>query len=198
MELKMQTDEELWAKFKDYDDESFSLIYSRNSKRLYLYGLKFTSNHTLIKDVIQDLFSDLLRNRRNLGDTNNINYYLLKSFKRLLQRQLQKERRYIHNERNSIHNENCDNYVFDITYSIEQDIISTETANFKLQSLHQAISQLTPCQKEAIYLKFTEELEYVEISEIMNMSIESCRNLIWRSIKSLKTSINGKNLNFIY
>lgn len=184
MKIKNLTDEELWAKFRDGNDESFSLIYAKNSKKLYLYGLKLTSNHTLIEDVIQDLFSDLLRKRRNLGDTNNINFYLLKSFKRLLLRQLQRERRYNLNE-------NCDAYVFDITYSIEHDIISNETANFKLKSLSQAISQLTPRQKEAIYLKFTEELEYGEISEMMDMSIEACRNLIYRAIKSLKDSING-------
>jgi len=184
MKLNKLTDEELWAKFRDYDDESFSQIYANNSKKLYLYGLKLTTNYTLIEDVIQDLFSDLLRNRRKLGVTNNINFYLLKSFKRLLQRKLQKEKRYNLNE-------NSDPYVFEITYSIEHDIISSETDNLKIQSLRQAMNQLTPRQKEAIYLKFTEELEYGEISEMMDMSIEACRNLIWRAIKSLKESIKG-------
>ena len=59
--------------------------------------------------------------------------------------------------------------MFDITYSIEHDIINAEIANLKLQSLHKSLKELTPRQKEAIYLRFTEELEYEEIAEIMGM-----------------------------
>jgi RNA polymerase sigma factor (sigma-70 family) len=177
----LKKDRDIWDRFKKGDDEALSLIYSENSKMLYLYGLKLTTNHTVIEDSIQDLFVDMVRNRRKLGDTDNIRFYLIKSFKRRLVRLLQKEKRY------DLRNNNED-FVFDIVYSIEYDIINSEKANLRLQSLHKALNELSPRQKEAIYLKFTEEIEYEDIAEIMGMTIESCRNLIFRAIKSLKDS----------
>lgn len=180
----MINDSDIWAKFKLGDEESLNLIYADNSKKLYLFGLKFTSSYTIVEDSIQDLFSDLLRNRKKLGDTGNIRFYLLKSFKRRLVRQLQKEKRYCLEKDN-------EEFVFDITYSTERDIMDKERANLNLHLLSKAIAGLTPRQKEAIYLKFTEELEYKEIAEIMEMSVESCRNLICKAIKSLKDALHG-------
>lgn len=179
------TDKETWDRFRNGDNESLSLIYAQNAKKLYVYGLKFTANRSLVEDSIQDLFSDLVRTRKNLGDTANIHFYLIKAFKRRLHRQILKEKRY---DLDGDSNE----YPFEITYSIEHDIIIAENADLKIKFLHQAISTLTSRQKEAVYLRFTEGLSYEEVSEIMNMTLESCRNLIYRTIKSLKDSIQTK------
>ncbi len=183
MKILKPSDTEIWAKFKEGDNDALSLIYAQISKKLYLYGLKFTSNHSIIEDSIQDLFCDLVRNRNNLGDTDNIQFYLIKSFKRKLHRLIQKEMKY-----NLKDNE--EEYVFEITYSIEHDIILGENSDQKEMSLRKAIALLTPRQKEAVYLKFTEGLTYEETAEMMDMSIESCRNLIYKSIKSLKDSLS--------
>lgn len=182
----MINDRDIWHKFKDGDDNALHLIYTENSKKLYLYGLKLTPNRTVIEDAIQDLFSDLVRSRRRLGNTDNVKFYLLKSFKRRLVRQLQKEKRYL--LKNTL-----EDYIFDISYSIEHETIIEENAQWKLKYLQQALHELTPRQKEAVYLRFTEELEYKEISEIMEMGIDSCRNLICKAIKSLKNSIQGNS-----
>ena len=181
MKLPQLTDTEIWSKFKEGDDDALSLIYSENSGKLYLYGLKITTNHSIIEDSIQNLFSDLVRNRKQLGDTDNVQFYLLKSFKRKLIRELQKEKK--HDLSNP-----AEDYMFEITYSVEHEIILEEKSTAKLFLLNRALKELTPRQKEAIYLKFTEELEYVEIAEMLEMSIEACRNLIYRGIKSLKDS----------
>ena len=80
-------------------------------------------------------------------------------------------------------------YAFGITYSIEQSIILEESSNQNLSLLRKALNDLTPRQKEAIYLKFTQDLEYEQIAEIMEMGIEGSRNLIYRAVKSLKDSL---------
>ena len=87
------SDFELWSRFKAGDDIALSLIYEANSRKLYHYGLKFTGNVLLVEDSIQDLFTELIKNRRNLGDTFNISFYLLKSIKRKLLRKLMNEKR---------------------------------------------------------------------------------------------------------
>ena len=183
MNLFRPIDNILWDMFRKGDNEALTVIYSENVKKLYLYGLKLTSNRSIIEDSIHDLFSDLTRNKKNLGDTDNIHYYLIKSFKRKLLRQLQKEKRYNLDGK-------VEDYIFEITYSIDHELIQEENTNEKLSLLQKALAGLSPRQKEAIYLKITEELDYVQIAEIMDISVESCRNLIAKAIKSLKEALH--------
>jgi len=178
----MITDRELWDKFKLGDDASFTSIYNVNSRKLYLYGLKLTTNRTIIEDSIQDLFLDLVRNRKKLGETDNIIFYLLRSFKRRLVRQLNKEKRYTLKDKN-------EEIVFDVSYSVENDIIKKENDKNKIKLLISALTKLTIRQKEAVYFRYTLEMEYSEISELLDISVESCRNLIFRAVKSLKDSL---------
>ncbi|MGQ8335008.1 RNA polymerase sigma factor [Sunxiuqinia sp. A32] len=168
----------IWNKFKNGDDFCLSLIYSEHVKSLYIYGLKFTTNSDLVEDAIQDLFLDLIKNRKTIGTTDNIQFYLIKSFRRKLIRRLKRELRYSDNK--------IDDFFFELNYSLETNLIQEETLNNKKRRLTEAIKKLSPRQKEAIYLKFEKDLDYKEISEILGTGIEGARNLIYRSIKSLK------------
>ena len=182
-----QDEGKVWAMFKSGDNQMLTVIYSAYSRKLYSYGLKFTHNHEIIEDSIQDLFFELIKNRKTIGLTDNILRYLLKSFRFKLFRLLKYEKRY------DLKNEGPE-FEFQITFSIEQELILLEDADQKTVAFQKALQDLTPRQKEAIYLKYTNELEYCDISEIMDMSLESCRNLIYRAVKALKEAVqSGKN-----
>ena len=185
MNLSRLSDHEKWSRFKSGDVHALSNIYNEHSKALYLYGLKFTQNQMLVEDTLQDLFTELMKNHRNLGDTDNILFYLFKSFKRKLIRNLKKEKKsgYIRSSYTSD---------FEVTYSIEHDIIAEDDLKKRSAILIRALKKLTPRQKEAIYLKFTKELNYSEISEVMEISVEACRNLIAKAVKILKVAVREK------
>ncbi|OFY46821.1 MAG: hypothetical protein A2X22_04950 [Bacteroidetes bacterium GWF2_49_14] len=170
--------------FRNGDNSMFSAIYSEYSRKLYQYGLKFTRNRILIEDSIQDLFFELLKNRKTIGPTDNILRYLLKSFRNKLLRRLKQEQRY------DLKNES-EEYAFEVLYSFEHELILHEEADFNLKVLRKSMLCLTPRQKEAIYLKYTNGLKYEEVSEIMEMNLESCRNLICRAIKALREAVEG-------
>jgi len=186
MSLSGVTDFEKWSRFKSGDATAFSMIFNEYSSILYFYGLKFTRDNILVEDSIQDLFTDLLKNCRNLGDTDNIQFYLLKSFKRRLFKNIKKEKR-------SFNLQNADDCNFNITYSIEHQLINEDISKEKTELLIRALKSLTPRQKEAIYLKFTRELDYKEVSGVMEISVEGCRNLIAKAIKTLKESVSERN-----
>jgi RNA polymerase sigma factor (sigma-70 family) len=181
MKPENQDDLKMWEQFRKGNDLALSVIYSENAGPLYQYGLKLTSNRDLIEDSIHDLFLDLIRNRKTIGGTNNIRFYLLKSFRRKLIRLLKHETRYGDNEFSEI--------MFGARYSAEQDIISTETSQNTSKCLFAAIDKLSPRQKEAIYLKFQKGLDYHEISELLEMGVEASRNLVYRAVKSLKEAL---------
>lgn len=176
------TDAEMWDRYKSGDDRVLSIIYNEHVRILYQYGLKFTSKCSIIEDAIQDLFSKLISNRKSIGPTDNIKFYLIKSFKRKLFRQLKMESRYNYYP-------DLESYNFEVRYSIEHEIIIDDDLKYKSDLLVKLLQGLSSRHKEAIYLKFTLGLSYKEISEVMHMTIESCRNLIYRAIKSLKQSV---------
>jgi RNA polymerase sigma factor (sigma-70 family) len=184
MQLTDLNDTEIWSAFKKGEDRALSFIYSENSEKLYHYGLKFTADYTLVEDSIQELFTELIKNRRNIGNTDNILYYLLKSFKRKLIRNLKNKNRYDHSE-------NYEGNKFEVVWSIEHDLILQEISEEKSGLLTKALKKLSYRQKEAIYLRFTRELDYKSIAGIMDISVEACRNLISKAITALKKSISG-------
>jgi len=179
MKLSCLTDSEIWLSFKKGEEWAVSYIYKEYSPKLYQYGVKFTVNVPLVEDTIQDLFTELIKNHKTIGETNNILFYLLKSFRRKLFRKMESEKKYSNGTE-------PEEYQFEVVWSIEHDLIIEEEANQKKTSLLKALDKLTPRQKEAIYLHFTKELDYCSIAEIMNISIESCRNLISKAIFNIK------------
>jgi len=54
-------------------------------------------------------------------------------------------------------------------------------------------------QKEIIYLRFVHEMSFEEISEIMEINIQSARNLLTRSMEKLRKEVSSTTiLFFIY
>ncbi|HSI74509.1 MAG TPA: RNA polymerase sigma factor, partial [Lunatimonas sp.] len=65
---------------------------------------------------------------------------------------------------------------------LEQNQISLDVSH----KLSRAIDELPLRQKEAIYLRYLQELTYDEISELMGVQIPSIYNLIFKGVKTLK------------
>jgi len=178
--------EQIVQKVRIESEKTFEILYTQYAKMLYQYGLKFTSKNDLIEDCIQELFIKILSQRKISYNTEGIKYYLMKSFRNNLIRLINKEKRYSLEEK--------DDYFFDISFSIEHQLIESELEQKKAKLLTEALKKLSVRQKEAIYLRYTNELEYEEIAEIMKMTIEGSRNLIYRAIKSLRRDLNGNNI----
>ena len=179
MNLNDMNDAQLWESLKDGNQEAIAYIYSKCSEKIYLFGFRFTSNSEIIEDSIQDLFTGIIKNRNHLGATDNILFYLLRSFRRILTRKIQKENRY----RIEKTDKETD---FTISWPVEEQIIQNEEQEEKIKGYQIRLNRLTPRQKEVIYLRFTRELKYQEVAEIMGISVESCRNLISKALIILK------------
>lgn len=184
--ISNKTDREIWLLFKRGDEETVSFLYGRYFPVLYRYGLKFTPDTSLVEDTIQDLFAGLIKNHKTVGDTDNILLYLLVSFRRKLFREQEYANRYDFAE------EMGNDYPFEIVWSVEQDIIRDEESQQQSALLLKALGELTARQKEAIYLRFTKELDYAAIAEIMQISIEACRNLISKAVAGLRKELCKK------
>ncbi|WKN30653.1 sigma-70 family RNA polymerase sigma factor [Porifericola rhodea] len=178
------TDLELWQKFKQGDKAAFILIYNQYFDVLYSYGYQFTQDEELIKDCIHDVFAEIRQSRERLSDTNNIRYYLLKSFKsRFLY--YQKKKSFLLSE-----DYYSDGYHFQFSFSTEQKIIEAQISHEKVEKLNRAVQKLSPRQREVIYYFFYEELSIDAIKELMNVSNRrSIQNIVYRALANLKDLI---------
>ncbi len=182
------SDAVVWDKFKEGNEAALSKIYHSHIDSLYNYGIKFNNNSDFVKDCIQELFFELINHRSNLGSTNNIKFYLLKSLRRKIARHSGKiiHLRFGNNDGDEV----SDNPV----PSAENMLIDEET-NFEMEGKVKVLLQkLSKRQKEAIYLKFYQELGYDEISDVMSISYQSARTIIFKAIKTLRQEVGDSKI----
>ena len=183
----------MWQSFKSGDKDCFKTLYFKYYSNLFEYGMRISSDRELVKDTIHDLYIKLWNNKANLGDVTAVMPYLLVSLRSTLYNSLQK------NSRKPVV-EMTENIPFEIVFSVESDYIKKETTSVQNEKLTDALNLLTPRQKEVIYLRFFEELEYAEIAAIMEITVKGVYKLTARALETLRqiVSISDKLLCVIF
>lgn len=177
----------LWQSFLNGDDKSFSIIYRHHVKTLLEYGYKLCLDQELVHDTIQEIFIDLfLKRKKNKINIENLKSYLFISFRNSLVKKMAKKRKF----ENLPDEEKKGNIKFNIDYSWQDKLIKNEISKEIKKKLGRAIGELPSKQKEIIYLKFEEGMDYSEISDIMKISVESSRKLMYRALLSLRKTLD--------
>ena len=180
----------LWQSFKEGDKDSFQAIYFHHFPHLYEYGMRLVSDKELVKDCIHDLFIKLWNNKSNLGDVTAIRSYLLVSLRTTVYNKLKQRTRLVATEIS-------DSYPFEMVFSVESEFITKETRSAQGQQLVEALNQLTSRQKEVIYLRYFEELEYEDIAAIMNITVKATYKLTARGLESLRHILKLPNASLL-
>jgi RNA polymerase sigma factor (sigma-70 family) len=178
----------LWQRFKNGNDLAFSMLYSKYVQRLYNYGMNSCHERELVLDCLQELFGRLWETRNKLGDIKAVNFYLFKSFRRLLIGKLVQKRKY------PFVGIPKDEVGFEISPSIEDSWIIEEASSQQIVELKKAIGSLTKRQREVIFLRFYNDLSYSQVAAIMEMSIDSVYNLISKAIDTLRRVLKNAYL----
>ena len=177
--------------FKDGDKEAFAIFYNQHIDILYQYGLKFCNDEETIKDAIQEVFLDLyLKREKNTSGPDNLKYYLLLALKRDLIKKLKSKRRFDFSVQDSKHTEP--------EFNIEYLLIEKEQEDEIQNKLTLALNQLPGKQKEAIYLRFNEALDYSEIALILGITIESVRKQVYRALKTVREILDNKTFIILF
>lgn len=181
-------DEVLWGQFKAGNELAFSVLYKRYVNRLFNYGMHSCKDRELVKDCLQELFVRLWSKRETLGVAGSVNFYLFKSFRRLLISRLVASRKF------TLPFQGTPDSVFEFIPSIEDSIIHDESKKQQLEELKASLNALTKRQREAIFLKFFNELSYHEVSSVMELHVDSVYNLISKALTVLKKKLKGNAL----
>ena len=79
---------------------------------------------------------------------------------------------------------------FSIKTTVLDDIIEEEDREIIRQKIEKLLSILTPIQKEALYLRYVQEFEYAEISEMMGKTQSAIRKLVSQAIQKVRKENN--------
>lgn len=78
-----------------------------------------------------------------------------------------------------------DDYLFSITVSGLDYIEEEEERKEIAEQIENMLCSLTGRQREAIYLRYMQELEYDEIAVLLNLTTKGTRKLIYRAIERM-------------
>lgn len=183
-------DKVMWQRFLAGEVEAFDYLMSSHFRSLFHYGSKFSKDREFVKDCIQDLFLALWEKRENLSSDIAVKPYMMASLRRLMHRSQQTRSRLATDEFDSQEG------IFDVEFSVEQDYIEQESTLELTQKLKKILDDLPRRQKEVVYLKYYQELERNQISEIMEVSPQTVSNLLQIAIKQLQKHWRSEFLTF--
>ena len=173
----------LWQSFKEGSREAFQQIYDENFESLFEYGLRLTKDKELIKDAVHDLFVKIYNNKINLGDVNNIRAYLFISLRSNFLNKITRQNKIVSTEYN-------EQFPFDLNFSVENEFIKKDADANKVKSVVEGLNQLSPRQKEIIYLHYYQELSYDEIADVLGITVKASYKLNARALEALKNVLS--------
>lgn len=175
----MRENQLLWKSFLQGNKEALATIFLLFHDDLFRYGLKLAGNNDLVEDSLQDLFLQLWKNRQNLKPVDNLKPYLFKSFRNHIIDNIELQNPVVHIEIDFEH-------PFEVTYSPEDFIIQQQVSEENQFKIAEALNNLSSRQREAIYLRYFEDLDFDMIAIIMDMNVQSVRNTLHRGLQSLR------------
>jgi RNA polymerase sigma-70 factor (ECF subfamily) len=186
--LTKEQEQTLWKDMISGNKKSFEDLYKQYFQALINYGFRITKNENLIEDAVQELFISIWNNRTNLSEVNEVKFYLFRSLKNRILRQLEKD---IFDKSDDI-----DVYLdFLNSISEEQKKIDSEQFDANLETLQRAIAHLPIRQQEVINLKYYHDFTLDEIAKLMDVNKQSVSNLLFRSYAILRKLL--KNLSIL-
>ena len=79
----------LWESLRKGNNLAFSTLYKKYIQSLFNYGMHIHSDRDLIKDCLQELFTEIWDKKESLGQVEKVAFYLFRSFRNLLFRKIE-------------------------------------------------------------------------------------------------------------
>ena len=168
---KEQTDEQLMEAYQQGVPQAFEELFHRYSPRLYGFLRKRSSNTQTIEDVFQRTFQKLHANRSRYDITLPFSAWIFTICRNALFDELRKQQR--------TQEAPAENYE-----RLLSKIPTHKTGTIEKPDL---LEDLSSAQKEAIELRYYEDLPFEEIALRLGTSPANARQLVSRGIRKLKS-----------
>ena len=175
-----------WKLFQQGDMAAFKNLYQRYFHRLFSYGQKLCHSPEILEDALQDFFMKLMRNRENLVLPDSVQAYMLGAFRMFLTDKLKQYKSRLQKE---IPAEGFFEFG-----EIHDSVMIKELDAEQQQLLQDALNQLTARQREAIYLRYFEGLDYEALARLLELSQKGTYKLIGRAVGAMREHVEKRML----
>ena len=173
-----ENEQQLLAKLSEGDHDAFAYTYYHYADILFVYGSRFNIPKDVLEDAIQDVFYYIYTHRQLLLQVENLNYYLISSLKN----------RILKINKNDLpttefEEQTC---MIELEANSLESLIEEEEQMVIRNKVELYLNNLTSRQREAVFLRYMKTLSYEEIAQILDMSVPSVRNLIFRGLTRIR------------
>ena len=190
------TDLENWKQICNGNVNAYELLYNKYSKGMFIYGMRLIQNKFIVNEAIQAVFVNLYKYRKRLSTPKFLRSYLYKALKNeiIIIRRADKTSKKVDYSDDIL---NKDSFEFGLEIDFESMDIKSELEKDSLIALNESINKLSSRQKEAIYLRYYNNLSGEEIAEIMNINHQSVRSTLTKALTKLRDNL-GANKSLEY
>lgn len=181
--LRNISDTELLNKISQDDALAFEEIYSRYSKRMFLYAINIFKKKEVCEDIIQNVFVDFWT-KRNTTKVSNVKAYLFQSVKYQIFNQLRNQK---------LSDEDLTRLnLIDASMNIVQKLEFNE-----LQALiDKEVAKLPKRCQQIFCLSRYEQKSNKEIAKELDISIQAVKNQISKALKTIRQNLNPEEVVF--
>jgi len=183
-ELTLYSDEELMQEIKAGNMLAFDELYCKYSKRLYKFSYSILKSKEDTENIIQDVFLNLWTNRNKVEKGSSVKYYIFTI---------------AYNAAISVIRRKANESGFFEYLKTLQDL-TQEPVDLQLEykeleeKLTSIINSLPKRQREVYLLHRMEGLKYSEISERLNISVNTIENHMSRVLKTIREKLGNYSL----
>ena len=170
-------EEEVWEDWRQGDETALIYLHKIYYRRLFQYGIKLAHDAALSEDCIQDLFATLWASRQQISAVHSVKFYLFSSYRRLVLQHIKKQQKAL---------ARLLNQEPDMVFSAEEIKVRSEADTETARNLVILLNSLPKRQKEALYLRYYEELSFTEVAQLMNLNYQSVLNHIQRALQNIR------------
>ena len=180
-EVKPPPDDHLlWERMRQGEAHALSVLFHEHYALLYDFGMKLTRQQELVKDGIQEVFAYIWERRRDVAAVESVRAYLLVCLRRHLLKVLTRQRQ------QEAYYERFDGEGQAEHFSPEDLLVIREKEEADRRALKEALLEISPRRREALYLKTYDGLTYREIALIMNITPQVARNYVAEAFQRLR------------
>lgn len=178
-------DPELWGLIKEGDQGAYAHLFRKYYPILLGYGKSLSGHDALVGDCVQETFIEVWKYRGNLAVPISIKAYLLAGVRRRIARRLERDRIFKHSRE-------IGEAEFSFHFTPLDEMISDEETRRQVHQLNTRLNQLPVRQREALYLRYYQQLDIEEIARLMQINPQSASNLLHRGIKHIRGAWVGE------
>jgi RNA polymerase sigma factor (sigma-70 family) len=171
-------DSELWDLFRAGDEFAYTRLIKKYSKMLFNYGFRICQDRDFVKDCVQDVFLELWNRRLKISATQAVKWYLFKAVRLRIFREQSKW-----NAGEALD----ESYEFLVEFNIESKMITDLEVVELSNKIKLILNALPTRQREIMYLRFYEGLDFDNIAQIMDISKQSVHNLLQKAYKNFRS-----------